>query len=262
MTLRSRLLLAAAATVIVVFGIFEALAQRQAAAFFHEHELRLAQGSDHSVLLSALQDEKRALVWEMAALRLASGAVAVAALSVVLAALWKRMISRPIGLLLNKMGKMSRGTWNQPIPVQQDDEIGHLLREFNLLGPRLTFAAHQYAAASKLAAMALIGQRVVRKANAAQQQLSSVHQALRESHRNDTVDQIREIVIELQTVAKEFDAEFQAELERQGASTASHRSSDRAGEVGAASGHFATVPGYGWHLRNGLSAAQTSPFDR
>jgi hypothetical protein len=167
MTLRSRLLLAAAATVIVVFGISEALAQRQAAAFFHEHELRLAQGSDHGVLLSALQDQKRALVWGMAALRLASGAFAVAALSVILGLLWKRMISRPIALLLDKMGKMSRGTWNQPIPVEQDDEIGRLLHEFNLLGPRLTFAAHQYAAAAKLAAMALIGQRVVRKANAA-----------------------------------------------------------------------------------------------
>jgi methyl-accepting chemotaxis protein len=262
MTLRSRLLLAAAATVVVVLGISEVLAQRQAAVFFQQHELRLAQGRDYGALLSALQVEKRTMVWEMAALRLVSGAVAVAALSAILGVLWNSMISRPIGLLLDKMAKMSRGTWNQPIPVEQDDEIGRLLREFNLLGPRLTFAAHQYAAASKLAAMALIGQRVVRKANAAQQQLWSVHQALSKSHPTDTADHIRAIAIELYTMAQEFDAEFQAELERQGGSTASRRSSARLEEVEAASGHFATVPDCGGHLRNGLSVAQTSPFDR
>jgi methyl-accepting chemotaxis protein len=227
MTLRSRLLLAAAITVGVVFGISEVLAQRQAAAFFDQHEVRLAQGVDHGELLSALREEKRSLVWELGALRIASGAIAIGALSVSLTVLWTRMVSRPIGLLLDQMNKMSRGTWNQPIPVDQDDEIGRLLREFNLLGPKLTFVTHQYAAASKLAAMALIGQRVVRRASVAQQQLWTVLESLRGSRDETAANQICTVADELGTIAEEFDAAFHAELERQVASTAAHIRHDR-----------------------------------
>lgn len=219
MTLKSRLIFAAAVTVVVIFGISEMLAQRQAVAFFHEHERRLAQGADHYVLLSALQNEKRALVWELAVLRLVSGGITIGVLSFFLSVLWRRMVSRPISRLLDKMNKMGRGTWDQPLPVEQDDEIGRVLREFNLLGPRLSFAAQQYASASKLAGMALVGQRVVRKADAAQRQLWAVYHSLRDSGSDTTAIQIRSIVDDLRTIGQEFDSEFEAELERQGTAT-------------------------------------------
>jgi nitrate/nitrite-specific signal transduction histidine kinase len=224
MTLRTRLIFAAAVAVVAIFGISEMLAQRQAVAFFHEHERRLAQGGDHDVHLSALQNEKRALVWELAVLRFVSGGLTIAVLSFFLAVLWRRMVSRPISLLLDKMNKMGRGTWDQPIPVEQDDEIGRVLREFNVLGPRLSFVAQQYASASKLAAMALIGQRVIRRMNEAQRQLRAVYQSLRDSGADTTAIQIRNIADDLQTIGREFDSEFEAELkaevERQRQSTA------------------------------------------
>jgi hypothetical protein len=58
-----------------------------------------------------------------------------------------------MALLSDRIHKMRLGTWSHPIPVEQDDEMGKLLREFNELGPELSLTAHQYAAASKLAAM-------------------------------------------------------------------------------------------------------------
>src|SRR5215468_10371021 len=109
------------------------------------------------------------------------------------------------------MHKMRLGTWSQPIPVEQqdDDEIGTLMREFNDLGPNLAFTAHQYAAASKLAAMALIGQRVVRRTMAARQRLLAVSETLThlphdEQFKLVAVEQIQLVAGELAAVANDF----------------------------------------------------------
>jgi hypothetical protein len=116
---------------------------------------------------------------------------------------------------------MRLGTWNHPITIEQDDELGTLIHEINELGPNLTFVAHQYAAASKLAAMALIGQRVVRPAMDARQRLLAVSEALGrvpgdEQFQQMAVDQMRLVAANLETVAADFEAEFQAELARVG----------------------------------------------
>jgi hypothetical protein len=136
------------------------------------------------------------------------------------------------------MHKMRLGTWNQPIPVEQneDDEIGTLVREFNDLGPNLAFSAHQYAAASKLAAMALVGQRVVRRTMAARQRLLAVSETLShiphdEQFQRVAVEQIQLVAGELATVATDFDAEFQAELARVG--SANHPPEPRGGNQAA-----------------------------
>jgi hypothetical protein len=95
------------------------------------------------------------------------------------------------------------------------------MREFNDLGPNLAFSAHQYAAASKLAAMALVGQRVVRRTMAARQRLLAVSETLShiphdEQFQRVAVEQLQLVAGELATVATDFDAEFQAELARVG----------------------------------------------
>jgi hypothetical protein len=97
--------------------------------------------------------------------------------------------------------------------------MGTLLREFNSMGPELSFTAHQYAAASKLAAMALIGNRVVRRTMAARQRLLAVSEALArlpvdERFQGIAVEQVRQVADELEAVAADFDSEFQSELAR------------------------------------------------
>jgi len=126
-----------------------------------------------------------------------------------------------MALISDRIRKMRLGTWSHPIPVEQDDEVGTLMREFNDLGPELTFTAHQYAAASKLAAMAFLGQRVVRRTMAARQRLLAVSEALArrpgdERFQRIAHEQVRQVASELETVAADFDSEFQAELARVG----------------------------------------------
>src|SRR5262249_9436324 len=115
---------------------------------------------------------------ELAGIRFLTAAAAVGTISVAIAFVWLRRVSRPIWLAPDRIHKMGLGTWSQPIPVEQDDEVGTVMREFNQLGPRMPFAAHQYAAASKLAARALIGQRVVRKTNAARERLLAISESM------------------------------------------------------------------------------------
>jgi hypothetical protein len=42
-----------------------------------------------------------------------------------------------MALILDRIHKMRLGTWSHPIPVEEDDEVGTLMREFNDLGPIL-----------------------------------------------------------------------------------------------------------------------------
>ena len=222
MKLKTEVLLASALTIVVCFGVSEVLGYHQAAEFFTEHEMRIQQGGENEALLAVLRQGKRSLLWELAALRVLSAVVAVAALSVVLNLLWRRLVSRPINLLLDQMGSMSRGTWTQPIPVERQDEIGRLVREFNLLGPRLTFVAHQYAAASKLAAMALIGQRVVRRTSIARGRVLEILEiptAARGQNQvvpETAVHRAQMVADELYSVAADFEADFHGELARKG----------------------------------------------
>jgi len=144
-----------------------------------------------------------------------------AMLSVVVHQFWGRLILRPINLLQDRMNSMGRGTWTQPIPVDRQDEIWVLVEEFNLLGPRLTHVAHQYAAASKLAAMALIGQRVTRRTNAARSRLAEIQELLLEArHRGQDVppaalQKVGKAAEELADLESDLESEFQDELVRQ-----------------------------------------------
>jgi HAMP domain-containing protein len=199
--------------------------RKQAASFFAEHESRIEEGAKREGVLAELRQDRRSTARELVSLRFLMAAAAVGTLSIALALVWRRRVSRPIALITDRMHKMRLGTWSQPIPVEHDDEIGKLMREFNDLGPQLSLTAHQYAAASKLAAMALVGQRVVRRTMAARPRLLAVSELLSrlpgdEQFRKTAAEQVRLVAGELETVAADFDSEFQAELARVGFASA------------------------------------------
>ena len=222
MKLKTQVLFVSAAMILAFFGVSEVLSYQQATEFFTQHEMRIQQGGEREALLADLRQGKQSLLRESAVLRMLSVFGAVAALSVALSLLWDRFVSRPINLLLDRMNAMSRGTWTQPILVEQDDEIGRLVRDFNLVGPRLTFAAHQFAAASKLAAMALIGQRVTRRTNIARSRLVEIQELLAEARYRSqavpqsAVHQMAKVTEELADLAEDLESGFNDELVRQG----------------------------------------------
>jgi len=216
-SLKTKIVVAIAFTIIAFAGISGFLTRKHAASFFAEHESRIEEQGKQGKVLDELRQEKHSLFRELAGIRFLTAAAAILVLSLALGIMWRRRVSRPMALMSQRIHEMRLGTWEQPIPVDQDDEMGKLTREFNELGPELSFTAHQYAAASKLAAMALIGHRVVRRTMAARQRLLAVSEALvrlpvDERFQGIAVEQVRQVADELQAVAADFDAEFQAEL--------------------------------------------------
>jgi hypothetical protein len=231
-SLKAKIVLTSVLTIVGFWGISGVLARQHATSVFAEHESRIQQFGKREAVNHELRQEKRALFRELASIRLLTTGVAVGTLSVVIGRMWRRRVSRPMALISDRIHKMRLGTWDDPVPVSQNDEVGTLVREFNDLGPELAFTAHQYAAASKLAAMALVGQRVVRRTMAARQRLLAVSEALTrfpgdERFQDVAVEQVRFVAQELETVCADFDSEFQAELTRVGPSgtlpTGGHR---------------------------------------
>jgi methyl-accepting chemotaxis protein len=222
-SLKTRIVLLITFTIVGCWIVSGVLARQHAASFFAEHENRIKAGGKQEAVVAELQQEKHSLFRELAGIRVLMAVAAVGTVSIALALLWRRKVSRPMTLISDRIRKMRLGTWSDPIPVEQDDEMGTLLREFNSMGPELSFTAHQYAAASKLAAMALVGQRVVRRTMAARQRLLAVSEALTREPDNKrfqtmAVEQVRLAASELAAVADDFQSEFQTELARVGSS--------------------------------------------
>jgi hypothetical protein len=220
-SLRTKVVLAIALTVIVFWGISGVLTLKHAASFFAELESHIQEREGQQKLLSELREDKHSLFRELAVIRFLTGAAGGLVLCIAVGLIWRRRVSRPMTLISERIHEMRLGTWSHPIPVDQGDEMGTLMREFNDLGPELTFTAHQYAAASKLAGMALIGQRVVRRTMSARQQLVAASVALARLPVDDrsqgmAIEQFRLVADELESIAADFDSEFQAELARVG----------------------------------------------
>jgi hypothetical protein len=218
-SLKVRIVAAVALTIIVFWSISGFLARKHVASFLAEHAGRIEQQENQGEVLDHLRQEKPSLFRELAGIRFLVAAAAILTCTLVLGIMWRRRVSRPMALLSQRIHEMRLGTWNRPLPVEQDDEMGKLMQEFNDLGPELSFTAHQYAAASKLAAMALIGHRVVRRTMAARQRLLALSEALSqlpadEQFQGIAVEQVRQVADELGAVAADFDTEFQAELGR------------------------------------------------
>lgn len=180
MKLRTKLLLASSAIVLVVLAVSEWLGYHLTSLFLTTHEAKMASElshGSHGAALAELQQGSHALFVRLAALHFFHAAFTVIALVLALNALWNRTVVRPLADLLRHISYMRRGTWKTPVPVNSRDEIGELTEAFNELGGQLTLTVHQFAAASKLSAMALLGQSLVTKVRSATELLRAAEAA-------------------------------------------------------------------------------------
>ena len=226
MRLKTKLLLASSAIVLVVLGLSEWIGYRQMSQFLSGHEMRMASELNHGAILADLQQGRQALLLRLATLHTLHGIITIIALILALNALWSRTVLRPLTDLLRHIDYMRRGSWGTPVPVRSKDEIGELTGAFNELGGQLTLTVHQFAAASKLSAMALLGQSLVKKAASAADLVRASQVGLNRHSGNseDATDpecaRLQLAVKLLEEIPVLFDAEFQRELSQYSASPA------------------------------------------
>lgn len=180
MRLRTKLLLASSAIVLVVLGISEWIGYHQMSIFLTAHATKMEtefSHENHGSALMELQHGSQTLFFRLAALHLFHAAFTVIALVLALNALWIRAVLRPLADLLQHINYMRRGTWKTPVPVRSRDEIGELTEAFNELGGQLTLTVQQFGSASKLSAMALLGQSMVRRVLSATEILRTAMEA-------------------------------------------------------------------------------------
>lgn len=230
MTLKTRLCLSTSVAVLLLFGVSEWLSYQQTSRFLAEHE-RLLEETGAEVALTAIRIEKASLFKSVTAVRLIHAVATIFVSVLLLNALWYRMVLRPLNRLLSHVNIMKRGTWESPIPVHRHDEIGQLVEAFNDLGKQLTLTVHQYAAASKLAALSLIGQRMIRRVQLAAEHMESTGTLLRvtRSHHqavpNSAITNLEMAARDLRDLETEFETEFHEQLKLQGAFAASRKAS-------------------------------------
>lgn len=225
MKLKSRLLLASTVTVLLVLALSEWLSYQHTATFLQQHEFQMRTGRDPAMLVNSLQVERHHLLASLASLHVIHAVVTVLALAIVLNILWYRLFIRPLEVLLRNINAMRLGTWSGTIPVEREDEIGQLSRAFNDLGAQLTVTVQQFAAASKLSAMALLGNGLVKKIILLKDHLEAVTGMLdlaREEHREvpePVLNNLKSMIQELKVIPAQFDADFARQLGQHSAPT-------------------------------------------
>jgi HAMP domain-containing protein len=218
MKLKTKLLLASSAIVLVVLGLSEWIGYYQMSQFLSGHEMRMASEMDHGTALTDLRQGRQALLVRLSTLHMFHGIFTIIALILALNALWSRTVLRPLADLLRHINYMGRGNWTTPVPVRSKDEIGELTQAFNELGGKLTLAVHQFASASKLAALSLLGQSLVKKAVLASDLLRASEARIECDHeQGEAASEAKRARVQLAIKTLEeipvlFDAEFQREL--------------------------------------------------
>lgn len=213
MRLRTKFFLTTCIATMALVGVSEWVTYRQTTAFINAHEAMMRHGPAGAALLM-LPTERHVLLFNLTGVRLLNAAIAMSALVAVLNVLWGRFIVSPIQLLLRHINWMSRGTWNTPIVVRQQDEIGDLTRAFNDMGLQLTSTVQQFAAASKLAALALTGQRIVNRTEAAKARIIEVKGMLSLPNpdavmQSETVVKLDEAIDILNNIRMQVETEFE-----------------------------------------------------
>jgi HAMP domain-containing protein len=233
MKLRTKLLLASSAIVLVVLAVSEWFGYHLTSLFLTTHEAKMASElshGSHGAALAELQQGSHALFVRLAALHFFHAAFTVLALILALNALWNRTVLRPLADLLRHISYMRRGTWKTPVPVHSRDEIGELTEAFNELGGQLTLTVQQFGSASKLSAMALLGQSMVRRVLSATEILRTAMEAADMNNCTAGVnwrpEQARlQLVLKLlDEIPEQLEKEFQRELEQH-----SHRAAPQDG---------------------------------
>jgi HAMP domain-containing protein len=219
MRLKKKLLLASSAIVLVILSLSEWIGYRQTSVFLTAHAKKMETEyghAGHGASLKELQEGSEILFVRLATLHSFHAALTLVALVLALNALWNRAVLRPLSELLEHMNYMRRGTWKTPVPVRNRDEIGELTEAFNELGEQLTLTVQQFGSASKLSAMALLGQSMVRKVFSASEILRA---AVAEGQINSASAGVTEwarlqLVLKLlDEIPDQFEKEFKREMD-------------------------------------------------
>jgi HAMP domain-containing protein len=215
MSLRTKLILITTAVVSVLFGVSEWLSYEQTSALLNQHEAILMETADHTVALEKLKATRERMFVSTTMMRVIHAVgtliIAVAFLNYI----WFRVIYRPIERLLSQINIMARGTWTAELPVNRDDEIGQLTKAFNGLGRELTMTFEYINASSKLSALALIGNRVIRAITTVRGQLAAVArnlQSCKGSGIGGATSTLAAVEAQLASLETQFESEFDREL--------------------------------------------------
>lgn len=220
MTLKAKLILTTTFLVVVLFGISEWLNYRASSAFIDQCRAMLEARVDHPILLLRLEEAQSQMLSRVTGLRILHATVTLLVAVAVLNLLWYRLMLLPIRRILSHINVMGRGTWTGSIPVVRKDEIGQLALAFNDLSMTLTSTIHQFTAASKLSALALLGTRLLRKINLARDHVNGVAILLKVARQRDqnvpeaAINNLQFTAKSLEELEKEFETQFQQEFLR------------------------------------------------
>lgn len=217
MTLRLRLILVTSAVALFLFGVSEWLSYRHTAALLKQHEAILVETADHAVALEKLRNTRNNMLLSVTTVRVLHAAVTLIISVAVLNYVWYRVVYRPIHRLLAQINIMGRGTWNSALPVHRNDEIGQLTAAFNELGQQLTSTFRHINTSSRLSALALIGNRLVREISVARGELLAATQALWAADRRDdrtlsAVSALNAVHSKLEQMETQFQSDFDHEV--------------------------------------------------
>jgi HAMP domain-containing protein len=219
-SLKTKLVLATSAVVLALFGISEYLSYSQIAAHLNDWEALLEQSGTRATAIAHLRSEAAFLFEKLAVLWFLTAVITCLMLLLVLNYLWRRLVDNRLNELVTHMDTMSRGSWSEPVHDVRKDEVGNLTAAFNHLGDRLAFTVQQFATASKLSALAIVGQRLVRKVMVVRQHILAIRSLLSvaREHREQVPDaalkNLDAAAESLTLIESEFEQEFQRELNR------------------------------------------------
>lgn len=218
MKLKTKLLLVTTVIVVTVLALSEWIAHRETAKFLQHHEARMVSAQNHAAALDELRRGRATLLEDLTVIHVLHGVLTILALVAALTLLWNRMVLSPLQELLCHVNYMGRGSWESPVPVRSNDEIGDLTNAFNALGQQLTTTVAQFAGVSKLSGMALLGQSIVRRVASARD-LVRLSAELLDTPRVDA-DVVAPARVRLHgaleiltLIPAQFDTEFQREVE-------------------------------------------------
>ncbi len=219
MNLRTLFCLGTGAAVLVLFGVWEWISLEHASKFLLSHEIVL-RDSDSAAAIASFSVGREQLLSELRWMRWGYALGVVPLLMTLLYFSWHSLIVERLRKLLTHINAMKRGSWTDPMPVQRQDEIGEITSAFNELGVELSMAVYQHSATSKLAALALVGQRLVRKVKISADRIDSVKTLLGAARQRD--EKIPEVALknlalvarDLNQLETDFNLQFTAEFRR------------------------------------------------
>ncbi len=219
MKLKTRLMLVTAIIVLLILGAAEWFNYVSMAGFLNNHQAEMKRGRDNVSLVSDLERSKHDLLRKLVYLHVAHALLTVLGLIAVLHILWWRLFLRPLERLLQHIHAMGLGTWTEPIRVERHDELGNLIKAFNALGDQIAASVQQASVTSRLAAMALLGGRIVRRTIIVRDHIRAVQLFLEAARQEGSaipdpvVANLTAIAGDLDEIANQFEADFTHEFE-------------------------------------------------